>query len=100
VTQAGIHVVMSTAKQAEQLRARARHLRSLSSAMSTNRALTVYSLAGPETWVGPTAQACFDALIGVRRELQTQQQSLGDTARRLDRQADELERSRFHTMVS
>lgn len=91
---------MSTATQVEQLRARARHVRSVSSALSSSRALTVYSLAGPETWVGPTAQACFDALIAVRRQLQTQQQSLGDTARRLDRQADELEQSRFRTMAS
>ena len=60
----------------------------------------MYSLAGPETWVGPTAQACFDALIAVRRQLETQQQSLGDTARRLDRQADELEQSRFRMMAS
>jgi len=91
---------MSTATQVEQLRARARHVRSLSSAISTSRALTVYQLAGPETWVGPTAQACFDALLTVRRQLQTQQQSLRDIARGLDRQADELEQSRYRVTVS
>ena len=57
---------MSTATQAEQLRARARHVRNVSSTISSSRALTVYRLAGPETWVGPTAQACLDALLTVR----------------------------------
>ena len=91
---------MSTATQIEQLRDRARHVRTVSSAIATSSALTVYRLAGPETWVGPTAQACLDALLTVRRQLQTQQQSLVDTARRLDRQADELEQSRYRVTVS
>ena len=91
---------MSTATQVEQLRARARQVRSLSSAISTSRALTVYRLAGPETWVGPTAQACFDDLLTVRRKLQGQLQSLGEIARGLDRQADELEQSRYRVTVS
>jgi hypothetical protein len=82
---------MSTATQAEQLRATARHLRSVSSAIAASRALTVYSLAGPDTWVGPTAQSCYDSLVAVRRQLQTQQQDLSDSARSYDRRADELE---------
>jgi hypothetical protein len=47
--------------------------------------------AGPETWVGPTAQSCYDALLAVRRQLQSNQQTLTDTARRLERQADAIE---------
>jgi hypothetical protein len=91
---------MSTATQVQQLRARAADARRLASAISSSRALTVYRLAGPETWVGPTAQACCDALLTVRRQLQTQQQSLSDAARRLDRQADELELSHYRVTVS
>lgn len=82
---------MSTAIQVAQLRATARNLRTVSNMIGAGRALTVYSLAGPETWVGPTAQSCFDALFELRRQLQTQQQSLGDAARMFERRADELE---------
>jgi hypothetical protein len=83
---------MSIAAQVEHLRARARHLRALSATIATTGALTVYSLAGPDTWVGPTAQSCYDALVVLRRQLQTHQQSLCDTARGFERRADELER--------
>ena len=83
---------MSIATQIEQLRARARHLRALSGSIATTRALTVYSLAGPDTWVGPTAQSCYDSLVVLRRRLQTHQQSLCDTARSFEQRADALER--------
>lgn len=83
---------MSTATQIEQLRARAQHLRSVSSMIACSRAVTVYRLAGPDTWVGPTAQRCFDTLVGVSRQLAAHQQSLCETARSFDRRADELER--------
>ncbi len=82
---------MSTPTQVEQLRARARHLRSTSAAIGASRALTVHNLAGPDTWIGPTPQACHDALLAVRRQLQTNQRSLDDAARGLERQADQLE---------
>lgn len=77
--------------QVERLRATAGRLRSASTQIGTSRALTVYSLAGPETWIGPTAQSCYDALLAVRRQLQANQQTLTDTARRLERQADAIE---------
>ncbi len=83
---------MSTAAHVEQLRSRARHLRALSTTIAASKALTVYTLAGPDTWVGPTAQSCFDTLVDLRRQLQTHQQSLCDTARGFERRADELER--------
>ena len=86
---------MSTTAQVEQLRVRARSLRAMAATIATSRALTVYNLAGPETWVGPTAQSCLDALVAVRRQLQAQQQSLDVTARLLERRADELEQRRW-----
>ena len=82
---------MTTAIRVAELRTSAKNLRTTSSLIATSRALTVYTLAGPETWVGPTAQSCFDALIALRRQLQAQLNTLGDTARILDRRADELE---------
>lgn len=83
---------MSMTSQAEKLRATAERLRSLSIRISTSQALTVYRLAGPETWVGPTAQSCCEALVAVRRQLQASQQTLNDTARRLECQAEAIER--------
>jgi hypothetical protein len=83
---------MSIATHIEQLRARARHLRALSGTIGTTNALTVYNLAGPDTWVGPTAQSCYDSLVVLRRQLLAHQQSLCDTARGIERRADELER--------
>jgi hypothetical protein len=82
---------MSTSIQVEQLRARASQLRILGRMIGTSRALTVYSLAGPDTWVGPTPQACEEALQALRRQLQANQQSLNDAARGLERRADQLE---------
>ena len=82
---------MSTTVQVEKLRATAGRLRSVSTQIGTCRALTVYNLAGPETWIGPTAQSCYDALLAVRRQLQADQQTLLDSARRLERQADAIE---------
>jgi hypothetical protein len=82
---------MSTLNQAEKLRATATRLRSVSTQIGACRALAVYSLAGPDTWVGPTAQSCYDALLAVRRQLEANQQSLTDSARRLERQAEAIE---------
>jgi hypothetical protein len=82
---------MSTTGHIEQLRATARHLRSVSEKIGTSRALTVYSLAGSDTWIGPTPQSCYDSLLAVRRQLQANQQTASDAARRLDRQADALQ---------
>ena len=83
---------MSTSANVEQLRASAVHLRVLAGQIGASRALTVHNLAGPDTWVGPTPQACLDALLAVRHQLQSEQQALVDTARMYERRADELER--------
>jgi hypothetical protein len=77
--------------QVERLRATAGRLRSVSTQIGTSRAVTVYNLAGPETWIGPTAQSCYDALLAVRRQLEANQQTLIDSARRLERQAEAIE---------
>ncbi len=81
---------MSTTPHVEQLRASARHLRSLAVAIGASRALTVYRLAGTDTWVGPTQLACYEALVSLRRQLQSSQQALTDAAHRIDRRADAI----------
>jgi len=82
---------MSTTVQIQQLRNTAHHLRLLSRAINRSRALTVHALAGPDTWIGPTAQSCYDQLLTVRRQLLNGQQTLIDTAGQIERRADELE---------
>lgn len=82
---------MSTATQVEQLRATAKRLHSVSSMIGTSRAMTMHNLAGTDTWTGPTQEACYGALLAVRRQLLANQQTLTDTARRLERRADLLE---------
>ncbi|HZX55216.1 MAG TPA: hypothetical protein VFE86_11075 [Ilumatobacteraceae bacterium] len=82
---------MSTTVQIQQLRNSAHLLRSLSTSIGRSRAITVHALAGPDTWIGPTAQSCYDELLAVRRLLLTNQESLVDTANRIERRANELE---------
>ena len=84
--------MMSTAAEVEQLRARARDLRAVSVKLGASRALVLHTLSGPDTWVGPTPQSCHDALVGIRRSLQTHQHALLDIARTLERRADEIAR--------
>jgi hypothetical protein len=81
---------MSTATQIEQLRATATRLRSVANKIGSSRAITVHGLAGTDTWVGPTPQACYDALLALRRQLLASQETLTDTARQLERRADAL----------
>jgi len=88
---------MSNPQQVEQLRATARHLYSIAGLIGGSRALNVHTLAGPDTWVGPTADACSDTLLALRRQLITNQQTMNETARRLERRADVLEQ---HPIVS
>ena len=81
---------MSAPTPIDQLRARARQLRHVSAQIGSCRALGLYGLAGTDTWVGPTAQSCYEALVSLRRQLQADQQSLLDAARGLERHADLL----------
>jgi hypothetical protein len=91
---------MSTATQVEQLRATARQLQAMSTRIGSSRALTVYSLAGPDTWVGPTPLACCASLLAMRSQLLANQQTLADTARRLERRADALEQQPVVSLAS
>jgi hypothetical protein len=86
-----IYAVMSTTVQIQQLRNTAQQLRALSRSIASSRALDVHTLAGPDTWIGPTAQSCYDQLRAVRRQLVTNQETLLDTANRIERRANELE---------
>jgi hypothetical protein len=91
---------MSTTVQIQQLRNSAHLLRLLSRSIGRSRALSVHALAGPDTWIGPTAQSCYDQLLRMRQQLAIYQLSLADTAGRLDRRADELEQLPVLKMVS
>jgi hypothetical protein len=82
---------MSTTPQSLQLRARADSLRNLSAKIGKSLALTVYSGAGPDTWVGPTPDRCFEALKTIKDQLQKQQSTLLDSATVLERRAKEIE---------
>jgi hypothetical protein len=79
---------MSTPNEVERLRTAARNLRTLAATIGASRALDVHQLAGDDTWIGPTPQACYDTLLTLRRQLLAAEQSSIDTARRLDRRAD------------
>jgi hypothetical protein len=92
---------MSNAPQIARLRDRAQHLRSVSNMIASSPAVSIYRLAGPETWVGPTAKACFDALVSLSGQLEVQRQVLCEIARSFDRQADDLQpRLPIRTTVS
>ena len=82
---------MVTSPQSDLLRVRARTLRSLAAKIGASPALAVSSCAGPDTWVGPTPQRCYDSLLVIRRQLQSQQQTLIDAGHALERRADELD---------
>ena len=82
---------MSNPNQVEQLRASARQLHSVAGLIGGSRAINVYTLASPDTWVGPTPEACCAALVALRRQLLTDQQTATDIAHRLERRADLLE---------
>jgi len=73
------------------MRATAMRMRALATSIGGSRAMTVHSRGGLDTWIGPTPQLCDDALLSMRRQLQSAQQSSSDTARRLERQADAVQ---------
>jgi hypothetical protein len=85
------HFAGMPTSSAEQLRTRARALRQLAARVSVCTGLTLHQRAGDDTWIGPTASRCRDDLLTVRRELLTAHDELIAAARRLERQATELE---------
>jgi len=63
---------------------RAATLRRLAREMEALRVLDVHRRAGPDTWVGPTAQCCLDELLLHRRAILAAADSLRAAARRLE----------------
>lgn len=76
---------------ADHLRDRARSLRRLAASVRGCGAAHLWRRAGADTWVGPTAQACLDDLIAMRRRLATAGDELDARARRLETEADAAE---------
>jgi hypothetical protein len=67
--------------------ARAAHLRSLARTLQSLRVLDLHRRAGPEAWIGPAAQQCFDQLVFHRRVILMAAEGLLATARRLEQGA-------------
>ena len=55
------------------------------------QALDLHLAAGPDTWVGPSPQACLDDLRARRRQLLDHADALRRESRRFLRIADELD---------
>lgn len=82
---------MATSPAADRFRQRATALASLARAIQRCGAVTVQLDAGPDTWVGPSPQACLDDLRARRGQLLQQADALLTEARRFLRRADELD---------
>ncbi|MEP1122362.1 MAG: hypothetical protein ABJH68_00550 [Ilumatobacter sp.] len=76
---------------ADHARRRAAHLRTLASEMLHSPSMTLHTHSTVDTWHGPQAQACNQALAGAQRAVHLAIDDLLDRAWRLDRDADELE---------
>jgi hypothetical protein len=79
-----------TAQHAARLRGRADDLRRLARNLENVQLTNACSVAGDDTWVGPTPQACADDLRRLARQLLIRGAELRDAARRLDRAADAI----------
>ena len=62
----------------------AAQLRRLAQQLQSLRLLTVHQFAGADTWVGPPAQQCHDALVRHARLVVGQAEQLLTVARRLE----------------
>ncbi|MDO8362548.1 MAG: hypothetical protein Q7V88_06605 [Actinomycetota bacterium] len=82
---------MPTTPAADRLRQRAAVLRHLATRLQSLRVLTSHLDAGPDTWVGPSPQACLDDLRAHRVALLHHVDSLHAEARRFVRLADEID---------
>lgn len=76
---------------AEQLRQRATLLRTTASRLESSSALDLYRRADDDVWRGPTPTRCLDELLQMRADLQRATDDLRDTARVLDRRAEQLD---------
>ena len=82
---------MSSTPTAAHLRAIAASLRRLAAVMETVPLASTRSLAMADTWLGPAGEACHDALSHHERMIAWHVEQLAASARRLDRQADQLD---------
>ena len=82
---------MSTSPDATCLRQRAVVLDTVAWRLQRVYALDLYRFAGPDTWVGPSPQACVDDLRQRRIAILLQVDVLCAESRRLVRVADELD---------
>ena len=82
---------MPTSAAASRLRQRAIALASVAQQLKRLYALDLYRFAGPDTWVGPSPQACADDLRQRRTAILQQSDALHVESRRLLRSADELD---------
>ncbi len=82
---------MSTSPAATRLRQRAVVLNTVAWRLQRVYALDLYRFAGPDTWVGPSPQACVDDLRQRRTAILQQVDALLVASRRFIRTADELD---------
>jgi hypothetical protein len=81
---------MSTTDAADRLRQRATELRRFAAAIQSAEALQLGTLAGVDTWIGPTPDSCRADIAAMRTDLLGAVGELRATARRFDQQAGEL----------
>jgi hypothetical protein len=82
---------MTSSAAATRLRQRAVVLSTLAWRLQRVDALDLYRFAGPDTWVGPSPQACIDDLRQRRTAILQQVDALHLESRRFIRTADELD---------
>lgn len=82
---------MSSTPAASRLRQRAIVLASVARQLQRVYALDLYRFAGPDTWVGPSPQACVDDLRQRRTTILQQSDALMGESRRFIRMADEMD---------
>jgi hypothetical protein len=78
---------MSIPDDADQLRHRASVLRAFATDIESAGLLDLGALAGIDTWIGPTAEACRSDLAIIHRDLLAASVELRRAARVLERQA-------------
>ncbi len=82
---------MPTSADATRLRRRAGTLDTVAWRLQRVYALDLHRFAGPDTWVGPSPQACLDDLRQRRTAIMQQVDALRAESRRFTRIADELD---------
>lgn len=73
------------------LRERAFDLRRTASALGRTTAISLYQRSDIDTWIGPTARACYDDLRNMRTSLLQATDDLRAVAIRLELRADQAD---------